>query len=63
MEITLKSMITLLAHNEPLDVFQELLNSNDDFREFIKRNKDKSTIEMIEQFNLNEVIRDRKSHA
>lgn len=61
MKITLESMIVLLVEHDPLEVYQELLNSNNDFREFIERNKDKNTADMIEQFLLDK--RGYKGHA
>lgn len=62
MTITLKDMVVLLVNNDPIEVYQTLLNSDDAFREFIEKNKDKSTTEMIEQFNLN-IIRESEGHA
>lgn len=61
MKITLESMIVLLVERNPLEVYQELLNSNSDFGEFIEKNKDKNTADMIEQFHLDK--RGYKGHA
>lgn len=61
MKITLESMIVLLVEHDPLEVYQELLNSNNDFREFIEKNKDKNTADMIKQFHLDK--RGYKGHA
>lgn len=61
MKTTLESMIVLLVERDPLEVYQELLNTDDDFREFIERNKDKNTADMIKQFSLDK--RGYKGHA
>lgn len=63
MKINLKDMIELLAHNTPENVYNELIRIDEDFREFINDNKNKSTEEMIECYHINERIREMTSHA
>lgn len=62
MGITLKTMIVLLANNDPIEVYNQLLETDKDFREFIESNKDKSTAEMIKCYNLTQIIRE-ESHT
>lgn len=63
MAITLSGMISLLATTDPEKVYQELLESNDDFRGFIEETKNKSRSEMIAEYSLDNIIRETLSHA
>ena len=62
MTITLNEMISLLVENDPIDVYNELYKSNEEFRGFIERNKDKTADESL-QDSLDNMIRERMSHA
>lgn len=62
MTITLNEMILLLSNNDPLEVYEDFMKNNKEFREFIKRNQDKNTNEMIKDYNL-DIIRDIISYA
>ena len=56
MAINLKEMITLIANNDPVKVYEDLLSNDEEFKRFIEGNKGKSTKEMIKIYNLNDVI-------
>lgn len=59
MAINLKEMIILIANNDPLKVYEDLLNNDEEFKRFIEGNKDKNTEQMIIQYGL----KDRVSHV
>lgn len=61
--MTINLMIELLIQNDPMDVYQELMKSSEEFRGFIDNNKDKSTREMIECYKLDKVLGKTVSHA
>lgn len=52
MTVNLINMMSLLAESDPRRVYEDMLQSNSDFREFIDKNKDKTRQELIESYNL-----------
>lgn len=63
MKTNLKDMIELLSQNDPQDIYQDMIEHDRDFREFINANKGRSTEEMIVCYNLNDRIRETLSRA
>lgn len=62
MRINLTNMISLLANNDPMDVYNYFYESNEEFRGFIERNKDRTADELLQE-SLDKIIRERMSHA
>ena len=62
MKINLENMICLLANNDPLEVYDYFLKTDEEFRGFIEKNKDKSA-EKILPNSLENIIRERMSHV
>lgn len=63
MKTNLNEMISLIANNDPKDIYNSLLESDEDFREFIERNKTMNTSQMIMRYGLDNIIREQVSHA
>lgn len=63
MAINLAQMITLIAENDPMKVYEDLMSNNEEFKRFIERNIDKDTEQMITNYNLRTVVRDKISHV
>lgn len=58
MLINLKEMICILAHNDPREVYEDMLKNNEEFKRFIERNVNKDTNDMIQYYLYNKDIRD-----
>lgn len=56
MSINLSEMITLICNNDPIKVYMDLIENDEEFKGFIEKNKNRSTSEMIEKYNLNDVL-------
>lgn len=57
MTVNFINMLSLLAEKDPRRVYEDMLQSNADFREFIDKNKNKTRRELIESYNL-DIIRE-----
>lgn len=51
-------MICILAHNDPREVYEDMLKNNEEFKRFIERNVNKDTNDMIQCYLYNKDIRD-----
>lgn len=61
--MNLETMISLIANNDPMEVYKDLLENNEEFRGFINKNKGVSTKEMIERYSIDHIIRETYNHA
>lgn len=61
--INLQEMVSLLTKEDPRTVYTDMMANNEDFNEFIERNKAKSTQEMILYYNLDYKIREITGHV
>lgn len=51
-KVTFKGMVKLLTEHDPMQVYEEMVKTNESFRRFIEENKDKTTQDLIYDYDL-----------